>query len=86
VECALIFLLSFLLANNEPGAAVMTKKELSKWNIEQVNDREIYDAIRYLEPDHETRNEHNDTAAWVIFVAVVILWLVCLWHFWSALG
>jgi hypothetical protein len=75
-------LLSFLLANTEPGGAVMTKKELSKWNIEQVSDLEIYDAIRYLEPYHETTNEHDSTVGSAIFVVFVVMLAAGLWYFW----
>jgi hypothetical protein len=52
-----MFLLSFLLAKNEPGAGrsfkciedVMAKKQEPKWNIEDLTEAEIYAAIRYLE-------------------------------------
>jgi hypothetical protein len=33
---------------------IMSKKHESKWNIEELTDPEIYEAIRYLEP-HTTR-------------------------------
>ena len=52
----------------------MSKKHELKWNIEEVNDAEIYNAIRYLEPHPRTTNkEQSDTAALVISVIFVIL-------------
>ncbi len=50
--------------------------------MEQVSDREIYDAIRYLEPDDERRNKHKDAARYVLLVVAVIVWLAFLWCFW----
>jgi hypothetical protein len=64
------------------GGNGMNKKGLSKWNIEHVSDPEIYDAIRYLEPDRDTRHEHNDTARFVLLAVAVIVWLAFLWCFW----
>lgn len=55
-----MFFLSFLLAKNEPGTGsnvamhggdLMSKKHQSKWNVEDLSDPDIYEAIRYLEPD-----------------------------------
>jgi len=52
------------------------------WNIECPSDPEIYDAIRYLEPDPICRNEQKDDTAFVICVAVVILLLGCVGFVW----
>lgn len=46
-----------------------------EWNIEYLSDPEIYDAIRYLEPDPQCRKQRNDDTAFVICVCVVILLL-----------
>lgn len=35
----------------------MAKKQESDWNLEQLTDTEIYDAIYYLDPDPSTANE-----------------------------
>ena len=64
---------------------VMAKKYESKWNIEDLSDPDIYDAIRYLEPEQTTANEQNDDTAFVICFCVVILLLglsgfICLYY------
>jgi hypothetical protein len=61
----------------------MAKKHESKWNIEDLTDREICDAIRYLEPGtrstnvapapRSTNEEQDDVAALVISIIFVIL-------------
>jgi hypothetical protein len=51
----------------------MAKKYESKWNIEDLTDPEIYEAIRYLEPQQTTANQQNDETAFVICFCVVIL-------------
>jgi hypothetical protein len=51
----------------------MAKRYQSKWNIEDLTDPEIYEAIRYLEPKQTTVNQQNDGTAFVICVCVVIL-------------
>jgi hypothetical protein len=56
----------------------MTKKQLSKRDMEQVGDPEIYAAIGYLEPDPKSANEKNDDTAFIICVSVGILLLGCL--------
>jgi len=58
----------------------MAKKP--EWNIEYLSDPEIYDAIRYLEPDPICRNAQKDDTAFVICVAVIILLLGCLGFVW----
>ena len=60
----------------------MAKKYESKWNIEDLTDPEIYEAIRYLEPEQTTANQRNDEIAFVICVCVVILMLgfMCLYY------
>ena len=64
---------------------VMAKKHESKWNIEEMTDPDIYDAILYLEPDPQYRKQHNDDTAFVICLCVVILLLgllgfMCLYY------
>jgi hypothetical protein len=34
----------------------MAKKQESNWNLETLTDAEVYDAIRYLEPDPGSTN------------------------------
>ena len=57
----------------------MAKKYESKWNIEDLTDPDIYDAIRYLEPD-PTCQKHD--SAFVICITIVILVLGCLGFMW----
>jgi hypothetical protein len=56
----------------------MAKKHESKWNIEDSTDLEIYDAIRYLEPNSTSRTEENDDFGLVICISLLILLLGCL--------
>jgi hypothetical protein len=67
----------------------MSKKHEWKRNLEEVNDAEIYDAIRYLESDPTTSAKHSrghsEDTAFAIGVTVVILLLGCLgfvWLYW----
>jgi len=60
----------------------MSKKHESKWNIEDLTDPEIYDAIRYLEPEPICRKQEKDDTAFVICFCVVILLLGCLGFIW----
>lgn len=60
----------------------MAKEHKSKWNLEDLTDTEIYDAIRYLEADSKSRNAGDCTATFVICVSVVILVLGCLALMW----
>ena len=60
----------------------MSKKQESKWNIEELSEPEIYDAIRYLEPDPIYRKQQEDETAFVIGVTIVILLLGCLGFMW----
>ena len=54
----------------------MEKKHELKWNIEDLTEPEIYDAIRYLEPHPRSTNEkRDDTAALVAAIVFVILML-----------
>ena len=53
----------------------MARKRGSKWNIEEMTDPDIYDAILYLEPDPQIRKQHNRGTAFVIFSCIVILLL-----------
>jgi hypothetical protein len=63
----------------------MAKRHESKWNIEEMTDPDIYDAILYLEPDPECRKQHNDETTFVIGFSVVVLVLgflgfMCLYY------
>jgi hypothetical protein len=51
----------------------MAKRHESKWNIEEMSDPDIYDAILYLEPDPEYRKQSNDETAFMIGFSVIIL-------------
>jgi hypothetical protein len=68
-----------MLANQEPD-----------WNIDDLTDDEIYDAIRYLDPDPRTEDKQDaddpdqDNSV-VICVCLYILVLGCLafvWFYW----
>ena len=56
----------------------MAKKHVSKRNIEDLSDAEIYDAIRYLEPNSTSGIEEDDDSDLVICISVLILLLGCL--------
>ena len=56
----------------------MEKKHESKWNIEDLTDPEIYDAIRYLEPNSRSGTQENVDSGVVICVSLLILGLGCL--------
>ena len=60
----------------------MSKKHESKWNIEDLSDPDIYDAILYLEPDPECRRQQKDDTGFVIGVSIAILLLGCLGFVW----
>jgi hypothetical protein len=64
----------------------MAKKHESKWNIEDLTDPDIYDAIRYLDPLPRSANErcstsedeqHGDRGV-LICVGFIILLFGCL--------
>jgi hypothetical protein len=57
----------------------MAKKHESKWNIEDLTDPDIYEAIRYLEPDPKCQ---KDDSSFVICITIVILLLGCLGFMW----
>ena len=63
----------------------MAKKHESKWNIEDLSDAEIYDAIRYLETDLSSTTEQDNDNGVVICVCLYILLFGCLgfwWFYW----
>jgi hypothetical protein len=68
-----------MLTNHEPDR-----------NIEDVSDAEIYDAIRYLEPDPKSVNEmdgddqdkDNGIAISVFLYAALLACLACMWFYW----
>ena len=51
-------------------------------NIEDLNDPDIYDASRYLEPDQTSGKQQKDDNVFVICVTVVILLLGCVGFLW----
>ena len=60
----------------------MPRKQEPKWNIEELTDAEIYDAIRDLEPDPACPKQLDDSTAYVICVSLFILLLGCLGFIW----
>ena len=60
----------------------MAKKPESKWNIEDLSDLDIYDTIRYLEPDQISGKQQKEDTAFAICVTVVILLLGCIGFVW----
>ena len=56
----------------------MAKKYDSKWNVEDLTDLEIYEAIRYLEAISRNGVEKNGDYGLVICVSLLILLLGCL--------
>jgi hypothetical protein len=60
----------------------MAKKHESKWNIEELADPEIFDAIRYLEPDPICRKQPKEDTAFIICVTAIILLLGCVGFLW----
>jgi hypothetical protein len=60
----------------------MAQKRESKWNIAELTDPDIYDAIRYLEPDPICRKQQKEDTAFVICVTVIILLLGCIGFVW----
>jgi hypothetical protein len=57
---------------------VMAKKHESKWNIEDLTEPEIYEAIRYLESNSKRRAKESEDSGVVICVSLLILLLGCL--------
>ena len=68
-----------MLTNHEPDR-----------NIEDVSDAEIYDAIRYLEPDPKSVNEmdgddqdkDNGVAISVFLYVALLVCLAFVWFYW----
>ena len=72
---------------------MLTNQEPDR-NIEELTDTEIYDAIRYLEPDPRTAHgengdfataDQNDDNGVVICVCLYVAISVCLafvWYYW----
>jgi hypothetical protein len=60
----------------------MPKKQESKWNIEELTDAEIYEAIRDLEPDPKCREQQVDATAFVICISLFIALLGCIGFIW----
>jgi hypothetical protein len=64
-----------------------SKGNIEKWDIENsyiedMTGPDIFDAIRYLEPDRAGGNEPNRDTAFVVCVTIVILLLGCLGLMW----
>jgi len=68
----------------------MLKNQEPDRNIEDLTDTEIYDAIRYLEPDSKSTNEmggddRDKDNGVVICVCLYVALLICLaflWFYW----
>jgi len=56
----------------------MAKKHESKWNIEDLTDPEICDAIHYLEPNSRRGTKASEDFSVVICASLLILLLGCL--------
>ena len=72
---------TLMLANYDPD-----------WNVEDLTDTEIYDAIRYLEPDRSRANRQKDgtpttstfdkgTVICICLYTAALVCLVCLWFY-----
>jgi len=46
---------------------VMAKKHESKWNVEDLTEPEIYEAIRYLEPSSRRGTNESEDSGVVIW-------------------
>jgi hypothetical protein len=93
INCFAIDVFLVFLASQErprsrwPGCSaliedVMPKKQESKWNIEELTDTEIYEAIRDLEPDPKCREQQDDATAFVICISLFIALLGCIGFIW----
>ena len=59
-------------------------------NIEDLSDTEMYDAIRYLEPDPKSANEterddqdkDNGVAVCVFLYAAILVCMAFVWFYW----
>ena len=60
-----------MLANHEPD-----------WNIDDLNDTEVYAAIRYLERDQGSPNGQDDDKCVIICACLYVLLFVCLGFVW----
>jgi len=68
-----------MLRNHEPDR-----------NIEDLNEMEIYDAIRYLEPDPQNVNEmdgddrdkDNGIAICIVLYAALLVCVAFMWFYW----
>lgn len=60
----------------------MRKKHQSKWNVKDLSDADIFDAIRYLDPDLVCLKQQKEDTVFVICVTVVILVLGCVGFAW----
>jgi hypothetical protein len=60
----------------------MAEKYKSNSNLEDLTDYEIYDAIRYLDPDPRHATEDNGNSGVVICVGLWMVLLGCLGFLW----
>jgi len=60
----------------------MTDKHQRQWHVEEPTDREVQEAIRYLEPDPICRELEEDGGRLVISISIVILLLGALGFVW----
>ena len=56
----------------------------SDWNIDDLSDAQVYEAIRYLEPETRSMDEDNSVTV-LICVGLYILLLACLATYWMCL-
>jgi len=65
----------------------MAKRDESKWNVEDLTDREIYDAIRYLEQEPvsghgEDKNDDDKDSYYGVIICLclyIALFMMFLW-------
>jgi hypothetical protein len=60
----------------------MAKKNESNWSIEDLTDAQIYEAIRYLEPEPGSGNEGDSDNGVLICVCLYIALLIGLAFWW----
>ena len=60
----------------------MSNKYKTDWKLREVTDEEIYDAIRYLEPEPSSEDDCDDSTAFAIGLSAVILLFGILAYFW----
>jgi hypothetical protein len=62
--------------SEEMNDRAASRKPLSRRNLEDLTDAEIYAAIRYLDPDAQSAGERNDSGD-VVLGIIFVLALAC---------